>query len=61
MEIPAGFKKVEDCDVFMIWIPQCECDDCEPVELTPDFYQHNGTPICMCGEDMEYEYTIVRE
>ena len=48
-------KKISDGHVLNIW--QCgECDEC--VEINPDYYQDNGTPMC-CDRDMGYVETVV--
>lgn len=38
-----------------------KCPECgEAVTITPDFYQNNGTPMCIeCDEDMEYTHSEV--
>lgn len=53
--------KINDNNVLNVWVPTCdgECEQ-EAVEVSPDFYAENGTPICMCGCDMEYSHTIVK-
>ena len=55
-----NWTKVEDNKVLAVWVPTCDgnCEQ-EPVEISPDFYEENGTPICMCGCDMRYSHTIV--
>jgi hypothetical protein len=57
-----NFTKVKDIEVINIWI-KSEDDDCEyniePVEINPDWYQENGTPICSCGQDLVYSHTEV--
>lgn len=54
--------KVEDCDVRHIW---ANPDGTGEVEVSPDFYAHNGTPVCdfesdFDGEDMIYVRTEIR-
>ena len=41
----------DDC-IFHVW----KCNECvTKVEVTPDFYEENGTPVCeKCGDDMAY-------
>ena len=41
----------DDC-IFHVW----KCNECATkVEVTPDFYEENGTPVCVdCGNDMAY-------
>jgi hypothetical protein len=52
-------KKIADNKVFNIWgCPNCD----EDAEVTPDWYQSNGTPVCaFCDEDMEYVKTEIEE
>lgn len=43
--------KIADADILMKWY----CPDCgQQCQVHPDFYQDNGTPLCECGEDMNY-------
>jgi formylmethanofuran dehydrogenase subunit E len=48
---------VKDEDVLSYW----ECEDChDKVGITPDWYEQNGTPVCVeCDRDMLYGYTEV--
>jgi hypothetical protein len=41
----------DDC-IFHVW----KCNECDTkVEVTPDFYEENGTPVCLdCSDDMTY-------
>jgi hypothetical protein len=54
---------VPDNQVYSVW--QCGWEDCDfiggdrCVEISPDFYEQNGTPVCGCGADMEYMHTYV--
>jgi hypothetical protein len=51
-------KQLADNMVQMDW----ECPDCgEVATVNPDFYEENGTPLCECGEDMEYKGTFLVE
>lgn len=52
------FVKIEDTCVINIWF----CPECgKKAEITPDWYQNNGTPMCSdCDEDMEYNHTEVK-
>ena len=51
-------KKINDSDVVSVWT----CHDCLiDVEISPTFYEDNGTPMCKCGRDMSYSETKVRE
>ena len=49
---------VKDEDVLSYW----ECEDChDKVGITPDWYEQNGTPVCVgCDRDMLYGYTYVK-
>ena len=50
-------EQFKDSDVINIWTC-CDCN--ETVEITPDFYQENGTPICIeCDTDMNYSHTEI--
>lgn len=57
-----NWTTVKNSEIINIWI-KSEDDDCEhdikPVEINPDWYQHNGTPICPCGMDLVYSRTEV--
>lgn len=54
--------RIEDKNIVHIWVKD-EYDDCENknirVEINPDWYQYNGTPLCSCGEDLVYSHTEV--
>lgn len=52
-------QTVDDNKVFNIWA----CSSCnDEVEVTPDWYQDNGTPTCgICCEDMYYVMTEIEE
>ena len=56
------YVKIDNNNVINIWI-KSEDDDCEYdiklVEINPDWYQENGTPICSCGMDLVYSHTKV--
>jgi len=55
-----AWEKVSDSNVRHIW--KCPlCKHGEPIDLPPNWYQDNGTPLCECGEDMEYLYTEIKE
>ena len=58
-----AWKKIDDSKVTHIW--KKAADDCGedfgPVEVSPDWYQNNGTPICTCGQDMEYSHTEIND
>ena len=49
---------IEDSKVVTVW----NCEDCaNEVEVTVDFFQDNGTPVCYCDCDMNYAYTYIWE
>jgi len=52
-------KKIADSKVINIWkCPEEGCD--ETAEVTPDWYEENGTPMCCeCDVDMEYDHAEV--
>lgn len=49
---------VPDNNINCIW----ECAECKSkAEVTPDWYQNNGTPVCSdCDCDMEYLRTEIK-
>lgn len=53
--------KIEDSEVRHIWKKTIDCCDdvSEDVVVNPDWYQDNGTPICKCGNDLEYSHTEI--
>jgi hypothetical protein len=56
--------KIDDSRIRHVWVKDQsdDCGDtCHEVFLSPSFYQENGTPICMCGEDMVYSHTEIKE
>ena len=55
-----AWKVIEDNKIIHLW--RCSDEDCEDqmeAEVSPDWYQQNGTPICGCGCDMEYIETKI--
>jgi len=59
---------VPDNQIFMVWA--CDAshsdedtehsgDENGEISVSPDFFEENGTPMCMCGEDMIYLRTEV--
>jgi len=56
-------KKIEDKKVINVWVcPECK----DTAEITPDWYQNNGTPMCVndetgCDCDMEYSHTEIEK
>jgi len=57
------WKKIPDNAVRHIW-KKCDFDDCgegpEIAVVSPSWYEENGTPMCGCGEDMEYSHTEIK-
>ena len=59
------WTKIEDRKVRMIW--ECKNALCEEdlderkADVYPSFYQANGIPMCMCGEDMDFIETQVEK
>lgn len=50
-----GWRPIKDKLILHRW--QCRCTT---VELSPDWYQDNGTPACTnCGDDMFYVETLL--
>lgn len=62
---PRVLKEYRDDHIEHYWI----CDGGlyedhpeETVMVNPDFYEHNGTPVCtICDRDMIYDHTKVWE
>ena len=56
------WEKIADNAVRHIW-KKSDGDDCgegpKTIEISPSWYDGNGTPICFCGEDMEYSHTEI--
>jgi hypothetical protein len=47
--------RIRDDDIRCVYV----CGECgHEAEVTPDYFQNNGTPIC-CDQDMVYGYTRV--
>lgn len=57
-----NWKKIENNFVRNIW-RKAEDDDCgeglDSVEVSPDWYEQNGTPICCCGQGMVFDRTEI--
>jgi hypothetical protein len=55
------WKKIEDCKVRHIW--ECQEEDCSEdnmsCDVSPEWYEDNGTPVCGCGVDMVYVRTEI--
>ena len=60
----SSWKEIPDDKVRLIW--ECTCKNCncpwdEWIEVSPTFFQDNGTPQCECGCDMDYVKTEIKE
>ena len=57
-----GWIRIKDAHISHVW-KKAEDDDCdegpETVEVGPDWYDGNGTPICWCGMDLVYSHTEI--
>ena len=57
------WKKIPDNQVNHVW-KKSDNDNCgegpETVDVSPDWYENNGTPICFCGQDMKYSHTEIK-
>ena len=55
------WKEVDDMYIRHTW--ECSNEDCEDkgfAQVSPDWYQNNGTPVCSgCDTDMDYKLTEV--
>ena len=51
------WKKISDDTIRHVWY----CEECEDeVNIKPDWYQNNGTPMCSdCDNDMIYSHTEI--
>ena len=50
-----AWVKIDDSKVNATW----QCPECkEKIDISPDWYERNGTPTC-CDEDMVYLYTTI--
>lgn len=57
------WQKIADNDVRHIWkhIRDNDCISIGIVSVHPDWYEENGTPVCViCGQDLEYSHTEIR-
>jgi len=56
------WTRIEDHKVTHIWKKDYD-DDCgegpKEVNVSPEWYEANGTPCCWCGQDMVYSHTEV--
>jgi hypothetical protein len=54
-------RLIDDAKVTHLW--RCTDEDCAEgnmeAEVSPDWYQQNGTPVCGCGVDMDYIQTSI--
>jgi hypothetical protein len=54
--------KVKDIHIRHLWAckdEECKETNCNTAEVSPDWYEQNGTPICRCGQDMAYVKTEI--
>lgn len=52
---------IPDSEIRHVW-KKADDDDCKdfgPVEISPEWYQDNGTPSCSCEQDLKYSHTII--
>lgn len=51
------WKTIDDSMVRHVW----RCEECEDeVNIEPEWYQDNGTPMCGdCDDDMIYSHTEI--
>jgi len=49
---------IADNLIYHIWTCK-ECDNKEEIEINPNWYKDNGTPLCECGCDMDYIRTEI--
>jgi len=54
-------RTVRDFQVHNIWMcMNVTCDNEEEVDISPDWYENNGTPVCTeCDRDMSYRHTEI--
>jgi hypothetical protein len=54
------WKTLSNAEIQHTW--KCPGKTCKKVkvQVSPDWYEINGTPICPnCGDDLEYKYTEI--
>ena len=58
----AKWTKIDDKEIRHVW--KCTDEDCPEGNpesiISPEWYETNGTPVCECGLDMEYQRTEVK-
>jgi len=62
MDKDSTWVEIKDDCVRHIWKKDCDCKNengPETAEISPDWYQQNGTPSCGCGRDMVYVRTEI--
>jgi hypothetical protein len=56
------WKQIPNDKIRHVW-KKADGDDCGEgpniVDVPPDWYECNGTPICFCGKDMVYSRTEI--
>jgi hypothetical protein len=52
-------QRINDSFISHRWTHSCEDGEEKEIYIPPYFYSENGTPVCGCGEDMEYEGTYI--
>ena len=52
-------KVLKDSEVRCVWQGTDEYGNKYTIEVTPDWYEDNGTPIDDGGEDMKYLHTYI--
>jgi len=53
-------RVVKDDAVRHLWVcdcGDCKAEECKDVYISPDFYEVNGNPVCVCGYGMTYKHT----
>ena len=51
-----GWRPIKDEKILHRWT----CSPCvKSAEVSPNWYEENGSPVCICGEDMEYVETLL--
>lgn len=52
------WEVIDDSKIRHVWL----CPECtDEVNIEPDWYQNNGTPMCAdCDEDMHYLKTEIQ-
>ena len=55
-----NYNFIEDSKVCCVWEGTNEDGEKYTVEVNPDYYEENGTPVDMCGDDMVYLGTYIK-